>query len=118
MKRSIIILVTAFFIAGCATHNYRRNLANAYITPWTHISHADGEEIIGLVSNETAEPIIGISAYRRVPSEIEVITGKTSQEEYETWHGYTLKKIDGRWKISFHGEISHSVAIIILRGDS
>lgn len=112
----VVFLLGFLPITGC-TH-YDWNVKHARVTPWTRLSPADRDEVIRLVSNSAEDPIIGITARKRIKdqSEIDVFTGRTDRFADRSWHGYTLQKKGGRWRITFDGDVSHSVANMILSG--
>ena len=118
MRRYALVLALVFLAtAGCTFYDW--NVKHAYVTPWTHLSRSDRDEIIRLVSNSAQDPIIGITAHKKArdKSEIEVITGTTDRFTDRSWHGYTLQKKDGRWRITFDGDASHTIANLVLSGE-
>src|SRR5436190_8994709 len=118
MRRRLIIgLLLLSGLRGYAGDKDKRNLKHPYITPWTHLSPADRDAIIRLISSRDQQPIIGISAHRRDKegSTISVYTGReytppVDPAIYKSWHGYDLAKKGGVWRIAFHGDCSHTIA--------
>jgi hypothetical protein len=110
-------LLVLLAITGCTSYDW--NVKHAYVTPWTHLSRPDHDEIIRLVSNSAQDPIIGITGHKKVndQSEIDVFTGTADRFTDRSWHGYTLQKKDGKWRITFDGDVSHTVANLILSGE-
>jgi hypothetical protein len=118
MRRySAILLSVLLTFPGCTSYDW--NLKHAYVTPWTHLSRSDYEEIVRLVSDAAEDPIIGITCHKKTKdqSRIEVITGTTDRFTDRSWHGYTLRKTNEEWRIVFHGDASHTVANLVLAGE-
>jgi hypothetical protein len=123
IRRLIVGLLVLGALSSYATDRPQRNLKHAYITPWTHLTPADGDAIVRLISNRDQQPIIGISAHRRKKdgSTISVYTGReytvsVDSATYKSWHGYDLAKKSGTWRITFHGDCSHTIANLDLSG--
>ena len=116
MKPRIFLSAAVAVLASCAEDRYHWNLTHAYITPWTHLSSADQDAIVRLISYRDQMPIIGITQHR--PSNdgatTSVFTGKVNQLTYSYWHGYDLKKENGVWRITFHGDASHTIVSLSL----
>jgi hypothetical protein len=113
-----MIVLVSVALAGCAADRARLewNLKHAYVTPWTHLSSSDREEIIRIISRDSEEHIIGIAEHRPSPdgSTISVFTGETNQKEYKFWTGYDLKKHEGKWRVTFFGASSPIIAKLAL----
>jgi hypothetical protein len=116
-RYSALLLFVLLGFTGCTFYDW--NLKHAYVTPWTHLSHSDRDEIVRLISDAAQDPIIGITRHKEAKdqSKIEVITGTTDRFTDRSWHGYTVQKIDGKWRIVFHGDASHTVANLVLAGE-
>jgi hypothetical protein len=96
---------------------YEWNLKHAYITPWTHLSPSDHEEIVRMISYANNEPIAGITSHRpwKDGSTVTVFTnGNTDRNDYKYWTGYELKKENGKWLITLHGDASPIIAQLVL----
>jgi hypothetical protein len=121
MKRCAIFAVAGLLaLCGCAVDRYQRNLTAAYVTPWTHLSPADHEAIVRLITDIDERPLIGISAHdeqKKDGSTISVYTGQRDQTTYHFWHGYDLKKEHGKWRVVFHGDCSPIIANFDLWGE-
>jgi hypothetical protein len=121
VKPRVLFIVAAFAFTSCAADRYHWNLTHAYVTPWTHLSAADHDAIVRLISFKDQNPIIGISAHRpdkKRGDTISVYTGNVNQTTYSFWHGYDLKKeADGTWRIVFDGDCSHTIAGFDLSGE-
>jgi hypothetical protein len=122
-RRLIVGLLVLSALSACATDRYQWNLKRAYITPWTHLSPADRDAIGRLISDRDQQPIIGISAHRRRKdgSTVSVYTGReytvpVDPATYKSWHGYDLATKSGKWRITFHGDCSHTIANLDLSG--
>ena len=57
----MFLLCAALAFTACAESRYRSNLQNAPVTRWTHLSRADYEQVVRLVSDSTQQPIVGIT---------------------------------------------------------
>ena len=116
-RYSTVPLLVFLTITGCTFYDW--NVKHAYVTPWTHLSRSDRDEIIRLISNSAQDPIIGITAHKKARDrpEIDVFTGTTDRFTDRSWHGWTLQKKDGRWRITLDGDVSHTVANLILSGE-
>lgn len=112
-----LLLFVLLGVSGCTFYDW--NLKHAYVTPWTHLSHSDREEIVRLISDAAQDPIIGITRHKKAKdqSKIEVITGTMDRFTDRSWHGYTVQRVDGKWRIVFHGDASHTVANLVLSGE-
>ncbi len=111
MNARVLMVFAMLGLAGCAENRYRWNLTHAYVTPWTHLSPADHDAIVRLISYRDQMPIIGITHHRpsKDGSTISVFTGNVNQLTYSYYHGYDLEKENGTWRITFHGDASHTI---------
>ena len=111
---AVFVGLLGILLTGCADRAvYEWSLKHAYITPWTHLSPSDHEEIVRLISSANSEPIVGITSHRpsKDGSIVTVFTnGNTDRNDDKFWTGYELKKKDGKWRITFHGEASPMIA--------
>ena len=116
MKRLLAFLLLA--LVSCAHDRYRWNLMHAYITPWTHLSQSDVQEIVRLVSYATPQPLVGITTDRkgREPGKVNVITAYSDASIPDHCTGFELQKIAGKWKITFQGSSSETIAGLTLSG--
>ena len=88
-------------LVACETDLYRWNLAHAYVTPQTHLSRGDFEQIVQIVTHATGQPILGISP---LPSSgrqlrVSVDTGNGSPQSLE------LRKDGSTWRITLKGGV-------------
>lgn len=104
-------------LTACVESRYRSNLQHAAVTRWTHLSRADFEQAVRLVSDATRQPIIGITTdhARSDTAHLHVITGY-DDSSMQSWTGFHLEKRTDGWHITDHGEISHFVADMRLSG--
>ena len=114
----VIPAFTGLLLTGCADPAvYEWNLKNAYITPWTHLSPSDHEEIVRLVSYANNDRIEGITSHAPWDdgSTVTVYTnGNSDRNDYRYWTGYSLKKENGKWRITFSGDSSPIIAQMTL----
>jgi len=118
VRISALLTLVAVVVAGCAEDRYRWNLAHAYVTPWTHLSQSDLEQIVRLVSHATPQPIRGITTYRKRgdQNKIHVITAYADNSIADHCTGFEVEKIGGKWRITFQGSSSDTVAGLVLSG--
>lgn len=119
IRRIFVGLLALATFSGCTAQLYNWNLKYAYVTPWTHLSPADREAIVRLISDRAEDPIIGITEEPPSPddgSTISVYTGSWERGTERSWHGYNLKKENGKWRVTFHGDCSHTIANLDLSG--
>jgi hypothetical protein len=119
MWRVLVGFLALATFSGCTEQLYRWNLKYAYVTPWTHLSSADREAIVRLISDRAEDPIIGITEEplsREDGSTLSVYTGSQEKGTERSWHGYNLKKEGNQWRVTFHGDCSHTIATLDLSG--
>ena len=93
-------------LSACAGDRYQWNLAHQQIMPnASRLPRADIEEITRLVSERSAQPILGISRRRSGPhaGEVTVVTAYPSGNYPEDHGAYWLRKEAGHWRITFGG---------------
>lgn len=113
------VAIALLLLCGCTDNRYRQNFTSAYVTPWTHLSTADHEAIVRLITDIDQQPLIGISAHepnKENGSTVSAYTGNVNQTTYHFWHGYDLKKEKGKWRVTFHGDSSPIIANLDLSG--
>jgi hypothetical protein len=115
VSKSTFLLCVALAFTACAESRYHSNLQNAALTRWTHISRADYEQVVRLVSDSTHQPIIGITVAppKSRKTRLYVVTGY-EDSALQGWTGFRLEKRADGWHILSSGEISHFVAGMIL----
>jgi hypothetical protein len=97
----VAILLLA--LCGCAEDRYRWSLSHARISPKARqLPQSDLEEIIRIITAASSNVIIGVgqSCTERTLDEMHVVT-EYSEDRVMV---YDLKKTDGRWKITDHGD--------------
>ena len=113
MKAGLLLCV-ALSLAACAESRYRANLKHAALTPWTHLSRSDYEQVVRLVSDSARQPIIAITTDRskRDMTRLHVISGYHNT----AWTGTYVEKRAGGWQITSQGEISRFLARMRISG--
>jgi hypothetical protein len=115
---AVILGLGWLLLTGCVDRAvYEWNLKHAYVTPWTHLSPSDHEEIVRLISSANNEPIAGMTSHPPWDdgSTVTVYTdGNTDRNESKYWTGYSLKKENGKWRVTFHGDASPIIAQMAL----
>jgi hypothetical protein len=95
----MLMIVLPIALLGCETDLYRWNLAHAYVTPQTHISRADFEQIVHVATHATGQTVLQIAAFppsQAIHREVSVAT--TDQD-------LNLVKENGTWRITSKGGI-------------
>ncbi len=114
---SIIAVCVGLLLSGCIEARYRYNSQHVYITPWTHLSTADLEDVLKLFSRSSRQPIIGIAATEpnsKFP-QLTIVSGfKDPSPELIPWEECILEKRSDGWQILDRGPISHFTASLIL----
>ena len=87
----LLVIVLPLALLACESDLYRWNLTHAYVTPQTHISRADFEQIVHVATHATGQTVLQISPLtptRRGP-QVSVATSDQSlvvAKENGTWH--------------------------------
>jgi hypothetical protein len=76
------------------------------------------DEVVRLVSYATPQPIIGITTSRKHPNpaKIQVFTEYASHDAPDYCTGFDLEKTGGKWRITFQGSSSTTIAELVLSG--
>lgn len=114
--RLIVVFLFSALVACTNRAIYEWNLKHACVTPWTHLSKSDREEIIRIISRDNVNPIMGITEHRPWDdgSTVSVFTGNTYRNDNSFWTGYSLKKENGQWRVTFFGDSSPIIAQLAL----
>jgi hypothetical protein len=91
--RLLTIVLSLAFIA-CESDLYRWNLSHVYVTPQTHISRADFEQIVQVATHATGQTVLQISA----PSSTRA--GHMQVSVATTDQSLDLAKENGTWQIT------------------
>ena len=92
--RTLLLLVIALGIVGCASSVYEYNLQHAYVAPAAGLSQQETEQIIWAVTSKSRRQIISIT---REPERDRVLVSTSNADE--GLMVYYLRKRDGRWRI-------------------
>jgi len=97
----LLAVVLPIALLGCETDLYRWNLAHAYVTPQTHISRADFEQIVQVVTHATGQPVLQISPLPSVRGhqEVSVDTGDGKPQSLN------LRKDGSTWHITVQSDV-------------
>jgi hypothetical protein len=99
----ILLLLTIFALAGCASFRTRWSLENAYLSPRAQrLPRAEIEELIRTVSYATGETVYQVGQFPHQPmDEMNVVTG------YNDYGAtiFEMRKTDGHWRIYKRGPV-------------
>jgi hypothetical protein len=103
-------------VSGCVDARYRSNSQRVSFTPWTHLSAADREEVLQLLSRATRQPILAIStrAPKRGLSQLYAVSGFEETSEVNPWREYFLEKGRDGWHIFASGPVGQVSAGLML----
>ena len=113
---SIIALWAGLMLSGCIQDRYRYNSKHVCITPWTHLSGEDREEVLQLFSRSSRQPIIGITATEsnsKFP-QLTILSGFEHPPALIPWEESLLEKRPDGWHILDSGPISQFSTKLIL----
>jgi hypothetical protein len=113
---SIVAVCAGLLISGCVQARHRWNSQHAYVTPWTHLSAGDREEVLQLFSRASRQPIIGITTHvskSRFP-QLTIISGFDDPSEVNPWREYFLEKRPDGWHILASGPVGQVSAGFLL----
>lgn len=88
----LLVIVLPLALLACETDLYQWNLSHAYVTPQTHISRADFEQIVQVATHATGQTVLQISPLpptKRGRPQVSVDTSDQSLvvvKENGTWH--------------------------------
>ena len=95
----LLVIVLPLALLGCGSDLYQWNLSHAYVTPQTHISRADFEQIVSVATHATGQTVLQISplsASRVGHPEVSVATSDQNLD---------LVKENGTWRITSKGAV-------------
>ncbi|HVF70474.1 MAG TPA: hypothetical protein VM940_02600 [Chthoniobacterales bacterium] len=113
---TIIALCAGVLFGGCVRDQYRSDSQRAYITPWTHLSASDREQVLQAFSRASRQPIIGITTHEskgRFP-QLTIISGFDEPSEVNPWREYLLEKWPDGWHILGSSPIGQFISGLIL----
>jgi hypothetical protein len=113
---TIIALCAALVIAGCVEDRYRYNSQHVFIMEGTHLSTSDREEVLRLLSRETRQPILAISAHQSKTGlpQLYAVSGFEETSEVNPWREYFLEKRRDGWHIFGSGPVGQVSASLML----
>ena len=113
---SSIAMCFGLLVGGCVQARYRSNSQHVYITPWTHLSAADREEVLQLFSRASRQPIIGITASEPKSGfpRLTIISGFDDPSAVNPWREYLLEKRPDGWHILASGPIGQFSSGLLL----
>jgi hypothetical protein len=114
VKASFLLCLT-LAISACAQDRYVQNMRDVSVSKWTHLTAADREQIVHLVSVKTRQPIQGITRWKPDSEQIAVFTGFTDADIYvNPWTEFQLEKRANGWNIVGQDIITPGMASILL----
>jgi hypothetical protein len=116
MPASIVALCAGLLLSGCIQDRYRYNSQHVYITPWTHLSGEDREQVLQLFSRASRQPIIAITASQVKSSfpRILITSGFNDPSEVNPWREYLLEKRPDGWHILSNGPVGQVSTSLLL----
>jgi hypothetical protein len=98
--RNVLPLLAVCVLTSCETDRYQWNLSHAYVTPQTHLSRSDFEQIIQLVTHATVDPVGQISPQPTVRGRkrvfVDALSGSGPVQQF------ILEKAGSGWRIVSH----------------
>ncbi|HMG06397.1 MAG TPA: hypothetical protein VK581_13140 [Chthoniobacterales bacterium] len=103
-------------VSGCVQARYRWNSQHVSITPWTHLSASDRDEVLQLLSRTTRQPIIAISTHESKTGlpQLYAVSGFDDPSEVNPWREYFLEKRRDGWHIFASGPVGQVSAGLML----
>jgi hypothetical protein len=103
-------------VSGCVQARYRWNSQHVSITPWTHLSASDRDEVLQLLSRATRQPIIAISTHESKTGlpQLYAVSGFDDPSEVNPWREYFLEKRRDGWHIFASGPVGQVSAGLML----
>lgn len=103
-------------VSGCVQARYRWNSQHVSITPWTHLSASDRDEVLQLLSRATRQPILAISTHESKTGlpQLYAVSGFDDPSEVTPWREYFLEKRRGGWHIFANGPVGQVSAGLML----
>lgn len=115
---SLLFLCIALAACSTAEYRYATNIQHVYVSRWTHLTAADREQIVRLVSTATRQPLQGITTWKRGSPDIAVYTGfPEADTELYPWTEFGMQKHATGWKIISRHVISPGMATILLTNE-
>lgn len=112
----IIAACLALLVSSCVDTRYRWNSQHVSITPWTHLSASDRDQVLRLLSRTTRQPIIAISTHESKNGlpQLYVVSGFEEASEVNPWREYFLEKRPDGWHIFASGPVGQVSAGLML----
>jgi hypothetical protein len=120
MRFPVAALITTacagLMVSGCVQARYRWNSQHVSITPWTHLSASDRDEVLQLLSRATRQPIIAISTHESKTGlpQLYAVSGFDEPSEVNPWREYFLEKRRDGWHIFACGPVGQVSAGLML----
>jgi hypothetical protein len=111
----LLFPVVALTACSSAESRYTANIEHVYVSRWTHLTAADREQIVRLVSTATRQPLQGITTWKPGSPDVAVYTGfRDADTELNPWTEFRMQKHATGWKIISKDVISPGMATILL----
>jgi hypothetical protein len=113
---SIIALCFGLLVSGCVQARYSFNSQHVSITPWTHLSASDHDEVLQLLSRATRQPILAISTHESKTGlpQLYAVSRFEDPSEVNPWREYFLEKRRDGWHIFASGPVGQVSAGLML----
>jgi hypothetical protein len=113
---TIIALCGTLVATSCVETRDRYNSQHVSITPWTHLSTADRDDVLRLLSRATRQPIIAISTHESKTGlpQLYAVSGFEETSEVNPWQEYFLEKRGDGWHIFASGPVGQVSAGLML----
>jgi hypothetical protein len=115
--KTIFLFCVGFSLGACSSveSRYAANIPHVYVSPWTHLTSADREQIVRLVSEATRQPIQAIARWKPDSKQIAVFTGfPDASTEVHPWMEYQFEKGSDGWHMVGQAVVSQSMVHILL----
>jgi len=115
LAKAAALFFLSLALTGCIADRYAWNIQHTYVTAWTHLSDADREHVVHVVSRATRQPIQGIVRWKPDSKQVSVFTGfSDASPGVHPWTGFQFEKRSDGWHMVGQDIISPGMATILL----
>ena len=93
----LLAIVLPFALVACESDLYHWNLSHAYVTPQTHISRSDFEQIVQAATHATGQTVLQISPLSATRDGHPQVSVDSSDQSL------VLAKKNGTWQVTAKG---------------